>query len=196
MLNDIIWWAVNVVVGVSVVVCLIVAVTILYRGLAFLRVSTEVAWNSDETAASNFLALLQVATESMVVYDDGNKMEGSIYQNQGVIDAVRKKLSENPGFRLSCYFNFDDNMPFTEALKEHPHVRIVTGHGDRPSDDVHYKIIDRGLKAHVSRHELASQERRYRVIDCTGVPKRRRAHVADELLEPYRTHALKVVIWW
>ena len=195
MLNEIIWWTINIVVGASVVLCLIVAITILYRGLAFLQVSTEVAWNSDETAASNFLALLQDATESMVVYDDGNRMKGSIYEDERIIAAVRKKLSENPQFRLSCYFNFNHEMPFTKAFRDHPHVRIVTGQGNRPSDDVHYKIIDKGLKAHISRHEFASQERRYRVIDCTRVPKRRRAYVADALLEPYKTHALKVGVW-
>ena len=195
MLNDIIWWTVNVVVGAGVVLCLIVAVTILYRGWAFLQVSTVVNWNSDETAESNFLTLLQDAKESMVVHDDGNKMEGSIYQNQRVIDAVHMKLSENPRFRFSCHFNFDDGMPFTKAFEGHPGVRIVTGHGDRPDDDVHYKIIDEGIKAHISRHEVASQERRYRVIDCARVPRRRRAHVADVLLEPYKTHALGIGIW-
>ena len=95
----------------------------------------ELNWNSNEMAASNFLTLLQDAKDSMVVHDDGNKMEGSIYQNQGVIDAVRTKLSENPRFRLSCHFNFDDAMPFTEALKGHPRVQIVTGDGERPDDD-------------------------------------------------------------
>ena len=97
--NDIIWWTVNVVVGAGVVLCLIVAVAILYRGWAFLQVSTVVGWNSDKTAAENFLALLQDGKESMVVYDDRNKMEGSIYRDNAVIDAVRLKLSENPNFR-------------------------------------------------------------------------------------------------
>ena len=154
-----------------------------------------VDWNSDKTAERNFLALLQEATESMVVYDDGNEMEGSIYQNRQVVDAVREKLSKNPGFRLSCYFNFDDAVLFTKELEQHPRVRIVTGHGDRPDDDVHYKIIDGGLKAHISRHEVASQERRYRMIDCTRVPKGRRTHVVDVLLEPYKAHASLVGTW-
>ena len=160
--------------------------------LAFLQVSTVVGWNSDKTAAENFLALLQDGKESMVVYDDGNKMEGSLYRDNAVIDAVRLKLSENPNFRLSCYFNFDDDMPFTQAFEGHPRVRIVTGRGDRPDDDVHYKIIDGGLKAHISRHEVASKERRYRVIDCTRVPRRWRGHVADVLLESHKAHASSV----
>ena len=195
MQNDFIWWTVNIAVGAGVIVCLIVSIAFLYRGWAFLRVSTMMALNSDKRAEENFLGLLRDATESMIVYDDGNKMEGSIYQNQQVIDAVRKKLSENPKFRLSCYFNFDKDVLFTEVFKNNPCVRIVTGHEDRPDDDVHYKIIDGGLKAHISRHEVASPERRYRMIDCTKVPKGRRTHVADVLLEPYKAHALSVGTW-
>ena len=199
MQNDVNWWTIDAVVGASVVlcltVCLIVAVTILYRGWAFLRVSTVTGWNSDKTAEDNFLALLQDATESMVVYDDGNKMAGSIYENQQVIDAVHKKLSENPKFRLSCYFNFDHAVLFRQEFAENPRIQIVTGHRDRPNDDVHYKIIDEGLKTHISRHEVDSQERQYRIIDCTRVPKGRMAHVADVLLESYKAHASSVGTW-
>lgn len=72
---------------------------------------------------------------------------------------------------MSCYFNFDEDVLFTEVFKNNPCVRIVTGHGDRPDDDVHYKIIDGGLKAYISRHEVASPERRYRMIDCTKCQK-------------------------
>ena len=96
---------------------------------------------------------------------------------------MREKLSENERFKLSCCFNFNHDMPFTKELKGHSRVRIVIGHGNRPGDDVHYKIIDEGIKAHISRHEVASQEKRYRVIDCTRVPRRR-------LQEPPRTRPL------
>ena len=192
---DVIWWAVILFVAVSVILCMIASVVVLYRGWAYLRVTTVTGQNSDKTAAQNFLALLQDAKESMVVYDDGNKMDGSVYQDDKVIEAVHRKLSENPKFRLSCYFNVDDDMPFTRALEKHERVRIVTGSGERPEDDVHYKIIDRGIKAQISRHELASKERRYRVIDCTKVPRGRLAHVVDEVLGPYKAHASSVGVW-
>ena len=191
MHNDIIWWLVTAFVGA----CAIASIAILYRGLGFLLVTTMTGRNSDKAAVENFLALLEDAKESMVVYDDGNRMEGSIYQNDRVIEAVHRKLSENPKFRLSCYFNVDDDVPFTRKLKHHERVRIVMGGGDRPDDDVHYKIIDGGVKAHISRHRFASKERRYKVIDCTRVPKRQRARVADVLLEPYKDHASSVGVW-
>lgn len=84
MYNDVIWWLVTAFVGA----CAITGIAILYRGLGFLLVTTMTGRNSDKAAVENFLALLEEAKESMVVYDDGNKMEGSIYQNDRVIEAV------------------------------------------------------------------------------------------------------------
>ena len=193
--NDIVWWVTIFVVSTGVILCVALAAIVVYRGWAFLQVSITSDWNSDETAVEHFVALLDEAKESMVVYDDGNKMEGSIYGNQEVIKAVRQKLLNNPGFRLSCYFNFNAAMPFTEQLGECHGVQIEVGQDDRPDDDVHYKIIDGGLKAHLSRHELASRDRRYRVIDCSSVPVRLKAHVTDVLLRRCKEHAMSLGIW-
>ena len=193
--GSVVWWLANSVVGVVVVLCLAVAVRIIYRGWAFLQVSTTSDWNSDETAVEHFLALLDEAKTCMVVHDDGNKMEGSIYENQDVIDAVRRKLSDKPDFRLSCHFNFDDAMPFTKELEGVRGVQIKTGQGDRSQDDVHYKIIDGGLKVYLSKHAVASKARRYKVIDCGSVPRRSMAPVADVLLRSYKNHAKNLGIW-
>ena len=195
MLNEIVWWVTIVVVGAGVIACVVVAAIVVYRGWAFLQVSTESDLNTDNTAVEHLVALLDEAKKSMVVYDDGNKMDGSIYENQEVINAVRQKLSNNPGFKLSCYFNFNDAILFTEELRECCGVQIKVGQGDRPDDDVHYKIIDGGLKAHLSRHELDSKVRRYRVIDCNSVPDRMKAHVSDVLLRRCKDHAMNHGTW-
>lgn len=169
--SNIIWWSAMILVGASVIFCFLLSVRIVYRGLAFLQVSTASGWNSDETAVEQFIALLDEAKQSMVVHDDGNNMDGSIYHNKKIIDAVRRKLSENERFRLSCHFNFNDAVQFTTELGGCSRVQIEVGDGARPDDDVHYKIIDGGIKAHVSRHKVASRERRYKMIDCSGVPR-------------------------
>ncbi len=196
MLNyDIVWWVIIFFVGTGVILCAAVAAIVVYRGWAFLQVSVTSDRNSNETAAKHFVALLDEAKENMVVYDDGNEMEGSIYWNRDVVNAARQKLSNNPGFRLSCYFNFNAAMPFTRELQECRGFRVEFGQGDRPDDDVHYKIIDGGLKAHLSRHELASEDRRYRVIDCNSVPDRLKAHVTGILLRRCKEHAMDRGIW-
>lgn len=193
--SNIIWWSVIIIVGTGVALCFALAVRIVYRGLAFLQVSTASGWNSDETAAAQFIGLLDEAETSMVVHDDGNEMKGSIYENAKVVDAVRQKLSDNRGFRLSCHFNFDASLRFTSELAGCDGVRIEVGNDARPEDDIHYKIIDGGRKAHVSHHELDSRERWYKVIDCSGVPRRLLAHVTDVLLRRYKKHAMDLGVW-
>lgn len=192
--NVIVWWAVNIVVGTVVLLCFAVAVRTIYRGWAFLQVSTTSDSNSDEAAVEHFKALLREAERSMVVHDDGNKMAGSIYENEEIIDAVRQKLTNNEHFRLACHFNCDGNR-FTEELRQCPGVEIRIGHGERPEDDVHYKMIDCGRKAHLSRHEFNSKERRYKVIDCGSVPSRLMEQVTDAVLGRYKDHAKNVGTW-
>ena len=186
-------------VGIGAVVallCFVAAVRILYKGYAVLRVSTTTSdWNSDDVAVEHFMSLLNEAEDGMVVYDDGNDMEGSIYKSARVIDAVRLKLTDNPAFKLSCHFNFDESLPFTQQLGVCSGVRISTGRGVRPDDDVHYKIIDGGRKAHLSRQALASKERRFQVIDNTDVPEGELGHVTDIVLGPYKDHAVSCGIW-
>ena len=192
--SNVVWWSVSVVVGATVIVCLVLAIRTIYRGWAFLQVSTTSDSNSDEAAVEQFVALLDEAETSMVVHDDGNKMDGSIYESDTVIDAVREKIAKHKDFRLSCHFNFGGTR-FTDELAGCPAVRIRTGQGDRPADDVHYKIIDCGRKAHLSSHRFNSKERRYKVIDCGNVPRRLMAHVTDVLLGRYKDHARNLGIW-
>lgn len=192
--SNVVWWSASVVVGATVILCLVLAIRTIYRGWAFLQVTTTSDSNSDEAAVEQFVALLDEAETSMVVHDDGNKMDGSIYESETVIDAVRKKIAKHRDFRLACHFNFGGTR-FTEELARCPAVRIRTGQGDRPADDVHYKIIDCGRKAHLSSHRFNSKERRYKVIDCGNVPRRLMTHVTDVLLGRYKDHARNLGIW-
>lgn len=192
--SSVVWWSVVVVVGTAVMLCLVLAVGTIYRGWAFLQVSTVSDSNSDQAAVEQFIALLGEAERSMVVHDDGNKMDGSIYESEAVIDAVRQKIAKDGRFRLSCHFNFGGTR-FTKEFERCPAVRITIGQGDRPDDDVHYKIIDCGRKAHLSSHKLNSKERRYKMVDCGKVPRRLMAHVTDVLLGRYKNHARNLGIW-
>ena len=130
--------------------------------------------------------MLNQAQESLIIYDDGDDSHGSLYNDSRVVEAVQRKLGDNPAFEVRCLFNCDDNLLFQRALKgeRQVHVRIRS---NGPSDDgIHYKIIDGGAKAYLSRHALGSKQRRYKIIDCTRVPPRHRGHVADSLLGMYK----------
>lgn len=177
-----------------VLVVLFVAATIfiiwaLNRTFQLLLVqSTPSGINDDNAVARYFLKLLSEAQDSMIVYDDGNNMEKSVYNNNGVIDAVRTKLKDNPSFELRCLFNCDDALAFRKEFAGHQQVDIRICSSQLHTNEVHYKIIDGGAKAYLSRHASGASECRFRVVDCTPVRKRHRGRVANIVLGRYKEH--------
>lgn len=157
----------------------------LYKAWPFLYVSATNATNDNDKAVQHFIGLLNEANEKMTIYDDGNDMDGSAYKDTRVIDAVRSKLAQNPDFEMQCFFNFDHNLPFMKAFGNHPRVHIRTGDG-LEARDVHYKIIDDGKKAYLSRHDLSDSNRSFKQIDCTEVPERHFEYVTDTILGGYK----------
>lgn len=166
-----------------------ITVWLLNRGFQFLYVgATPPGINDDDSAVRSFVAMLGEAQESMIVYDDGDNVEGSLYNDRRAIDAVRGKLQANPAFKLQCLFNCDDHLAFRRELEMEPQVDIRIHSRSVPASAVHYKIIDGGAQAYLSRHDLGSHERRFRIVDCTKVPRRHRGRVADTVLGSYKEH--------
>ena len=164
-------------------------VWLLNRGFQFLYIDAPPPGiYDDELAVRSFVAMLGEARESMIVYDDGEDIEGSLYNDRRSIDAVRDKLQVNPEFRLQCLFNCDDHLVFRQELASEPRVDIRIRSKRAPASAVLYKIIDGGAKAYLSRYDLGSKERRFRLVDCTGVSRRHRGRVADAVFGTYKEH--------
>ena len=177
----------------SWVVCawLVVATAImfwtLHRAFQFCYVrSTSPAINDNASALRSLLGMLNEAQESLIIYDDGDNSEGSLYNDRRVTEAVREKLKDNPLFEVRCLFNCNDELLFRKELKGERQVDVRIRSNSAPEDGIHYKIIDGGAKAYVSRHAMDSKQGRYRIVDCTRVPLRYRADVADSLLGTYK----------
>ncbi|MDE0125774.1 MAG: hypothetical protein OXN97_14465 [Bryobacterales bacterium] len=173
------------------VVSLIVAGVLLNRAMQFRHVtSTPVAVNDGHVTKDKFLELLEEARDSMIIYDDGDKVDGSIYMNQEVAESVQKKLDSDPSFHMQCLFNFDEpDLVFRKALQgSSTRVQIRTHDPRQPRLAIHYKIIDDGAKAYLSRHRPGETKRLYRIVDCTNVPKSHFKHVSDRVLRTYRNH--------
>lgn len=164
--------------------CVFAAIRVLYKAWPILDVTATNAINDDPAATEYFVGLLDEAKEKMTIYDDGNDMAGSIYNDPEVIAAVQGKLEQNADFKIQCFFNFDHDLRFRQVFGDHPQVDIRTG-DNAAANDVHYKIIDDGRKAYLSRHELGHSERSIRWIDCTRV-QRDLGHVTDEVLGEYK----------
>lgn len=164
--------------------CVFAAIRMLYKAWPLLDVIATNATNDDNTATEHFVSLLDEAEKKMVIYDDGNNMEGSIYNDPKVIDNVHNKLKQNPDFKIQCFFNFDHDLLFRKAFGNHTRVDIRTG-DNVESKDVHYKIIDDGRKAYLSRHDFSANKRNFRRIDCTRV-RRDLEHVTNAVLGEYK----------
>ena len=94
------WMAIGVLAAFTVL-----GIWILHHAFQFVYVRvTPGQVNDDDSVVSNFIELLDEARISMVVYDDGNDMAGSLYNDRPVIDAVRRKLRANPDFQLRSLF--------------------------------------------------------------------------------------------
>ena len=171
---------------VSFAVSTVFIIWMLHRAFqyVYVQVSPE-RIHGDNSVVTNFIELLDQARTSMIVYDDGNDMDGAVYNDTRVIDAVRSKLQSNPDFELKCLFNCNDDAKFRKAFRGEPRVDIRTRSDVRPERKTHYKIIDGGLKAYLSRHELGSSQRRFKIVDCTNVSKRHRSRVAGFVLSKH-----------
>ena len=164
----------------------VVIVWVLHRTFQYLYVKVSpVRINDDDSVVGNFIELLDEARTSMIVYDDGNDMDGSVYNDSRVIDAVRRKLRSNPDFELRCLFNCNDEVKFRKEFTDEPQVDIRTRSDGGRERRVHYKIIDGGVKAYLSRHKLGSSQRRFKTVDCTNVSKRHRSRVAGIVLREH-----------
>ena len=135
---------------------------------------TEMGPNTDKEAEQNFLELLSQAKTEIVMYDDGDPNDGSLYQRETVVQAVKQKIREVPGFQVRLMLNYGMGTTlFEQDLAGEPQVRIFKRSAN-PSR-THYKIID-DRKAYVSCHELGQTVRNRKLIDCTDALSRTGGH--------------------
>lgn len=166
--------------------CTVIMVWVLHRALLYVDVKvTPVQVNDDDSVVSNFIELLDEAHISMILHDHGNNMEGSVYNDRRVINAVRRKLQDNPDFKLQCLFNCNEDVRFRKEFANEPQVEIRPRTATGSVGGVHYKIIDGGVKAYLSRDERGSRDRIYKIVDCTSVSKRHRRRIAESVLGKY-----------
>lgn len=155
----------------------------------------EVGTDDGQFAARTFVSLLNDASRTMLICDDGNDAKWSIYNDRAACDAVDSRLQTNPELQLRCLFSSDDETLFTRRFADHPRVNMQRGMSPRRS--IHFRIIDEGKKGYVSSHPPGGGER-YRFYDCSRVPQRIRdealgRHVRDMQARFASTKAAAVV---
>jgi len=132
------------------------------------QVSVKVGTNENNLAKEIFSDLLNAAEKKLEIFDDGNKMEGSIYECKAVARQVKEKLENNPEFQVLCFFNSKDKTYFKEEFDDNDQVTIRYTEEERGPEE-HYKIVDDGRMVYVSQHELNESERNFRLYDLRDV---------------------------
>ena len=176
--------AVSATVLVLVVVATVASVWLAHAH-SLLRV-TDVE-NDNADAIRHFLAVLGRAEREFLVHDDGT--DGTLYDDEGTIEAVRERLRTCPTLKIRCLLNFNAGVKMA-ALSEETGGRFQVRYVHRrPVDDVHLKIADGGKMACLSVHPQGVTERRGQVVEDMGAPefvrKRRLGGLIDDFNEGF-----------
>lgn len=141
--------------------------------------------NDNSEAMSRFSEALDHANSELLIHDDGDKVDGSIYDDDSVIQAVRDRLNNCPNLRIRCLLNFNEDVKATKLSDEFNERFQVRYLYQRPVDDIHFKIADRGKWAYLSTHRKGSPERDGEVCDGTRASERVREYYVGDLLEAF-----------
>ena len=86
-----------------------------------LNVRIQSGSNDDQAAVQMFIHVLKEARKSLVIHDDGDKREGSIYEDEDVVQAVRRQLENHQGLQIKCLFNDKEDLKLVQEIgAEHP----------------------------------------------------------------------------
>ena len=136
---------------------------------SLLRV-TDVENDDNKDAIRHFLAVLDQAEQELLLHDDGDKTDGSPYDDDGTVEAVRERLRTCPSLKIRCLLNFNAGVKMAALSEEYDGRFQVRYVHRRPAADVHFKIADGGKMAYLSIHPIGATERRGQVIEDMGAP--------------------------
>lgn len=145
--------------------------------------------NDNEDAIRRFLAVLNRAEHELLMHDDGDKTDGSLYDDEDTVEAVRERLRACPSLKMRCLLNFNADVKMA-ALGEECGDRFQVRYlHQRPVDDVHFKIADGGKMAYLSVHPKGVTDRTGQVVEDLGAPsfvrKRRLGGLIDDFNEGF-----------
>ena len=160
------------VVSAIVLVLLVVAAMVsvwLAHKYSLLRI-TDVK-NDNKDAIKHFLTVLDRAEREFLVHDDGDdKTDGSLYDDENTVEAVRERLRMYPSLKIRCLLNFNAGVKMAALSEEFGGRFQVRYLHQRPVDDVHFKIADGGEMAYLSSHPRGVTEREGQIIENMDGP--------------------------
>lgn len=154
----------------------------MFRAYQHCRFDIVAVTNDNSEAIAQFVHAVRRAEVELLIHDDGDKVDGSVYDDSSAIQAVRDRLNERPRLRMRCLLNFNENLGMAKLKDEFQDRFQVRYLHQRPVDDAHFKIADLGKWAYLSTHRKGDTVRSGKVCDGTHANERvRRAYVGDYL---------------
>ena len=157
----------------------------MYRAYENSRFGVRAVTNDDSAAIAHFNEVLSHASTELLIHDDGDQVAGTVYNNDATIEAVRERLEKYKHLKIKCLFNFDQDIKMTELCAEFGDRFEVRYLHKRPSDDVHFKIADRGKWAYLSTHPQGDHRRDGEICNGTRASKRVRQRFVGDLIEAF-----------
>lgn len=158
---SLVFWAVC---GGALIICIVLIV----KANGHMRIRVMYSKNTDDEAAKMFCDLVREMTKSMIIHDDGTNTEDTLYNRDEVVECVRSRLQEE-GVKIRCLFNENADLKLARLTEKFSRNQFEVYYlpSTKPPGwgNVHFKIIDGGMKAYLSRH-LSGSEREYEIIDC------------------------------
>ena len=133
--------------------------------------------NNDLMAIEQSVSLAREAEEEIEIFDDGDISTEyeSLYNDPTFVGVVKDKLANNSNFKVRAFFN--DGHPellfIQELLENKNQVEIyrLKPEIDRPLD-VHYRLIDGGVKGVLVKHGKGVGERILQRLGCFASVKK------------------------
>lgn len=119
--------------------------------------------NDNDEASRMFLQLVEATRKGIVIHDDGDDSPESVYNDPKIIDALRQRIRSR-GITVECLFNeADEPLELLDLAHEFPdNVTIWYLDGvERPTRDIHYKIVDEGRLVYLSLHDKGNDNRKF-----------------------------------
>ncbi len=123
--------------------------------------------NDNTAAVGNFLEQIKNTKKNLQIFDDGNSMGESIYNNQKVIDALQDKI-RNKNISISIHFNCKDELLINKLAKKYENVEIKYNPKERKKED-HFRISDGGKYCYISSHGYDEEKRNYNIYQKSSI---------------------------
>ena len=127
--------------------------------------------NNEQSVKNEFLDVLSNSKRTLIVHDDGDDVPSSVYNDEEVLTAIKRRLDENRKLTIEILFNFNSRLKIYELAEKHDRLSIRSLNmslDQRPEHDVHYKIADDGKYAYLSLHAPGARTESLNHINVRG----------------------------